>query len=656
VRGAFAHPLVPGSWAVSCGSGVFLTRDSGGEWSALPDSAAKLGEVTWIAFPPDSNDVLYIATQSRGLWAAAVRPGSVELRQIGSRETGLASDSCAAVYVAPWDARWRTLLVVHGDAATGISRSDDLGRHWRVSAKGFHVSRLVFGQPTAWSGFMMAASRVARAGLDGTALQGVWTAPGLGEYWSEVLRDVLVTEAAPSLRDGSVSYWATSDSGLWRLSFGWSYAEPERLSGASFASVGVVPDGQGGELLYAYDPRGSGLVLSSDGMKTVLRANRGLYVGPYVKSLAHVRADASGRRFLAVVNDSLHIARPADEDLEVSVRPSVLAYAAEGYARSSSCIREETAALARRERHDRRAPFRAAESARAIVAASRAAEAAFPVREVLVTARLSRAAGSARVTVDLRPLGGAADSPMFDDGSHGDGAALDGVYATSLRVRPQALVPDERNRDRDVRGRVELRVTAAWGERKVSRVAVILVERLPEGFVFWDEGSLGVEESRGEVSAAVDSSPGAAAEGSSCLRIVSRGGPWQVILGKPRGRFEVATMYALSFRVRTDSRAPGGLSVHLRDDPEQSFPTLTPGVDIVKERLVQGGGLGGEYRTVVVPVQMLLAGSDTFLTNLTACVGFSGDGPPATWWIDDIRFLAEPEPQGRHVAECGGAP
>jgi hypothetical protein len=98
----------------------------------------------------------------------------------------------------------------------------------------------------------------------------------------------------------------------------------------------------------------------------------------------------------------------------------------------------------------------------------------------------------------------------------------------------------------------------------------------------------------------------------------------------------------MTFWVKSDAAAE--LTVQLRDGPEFGDEVTTPPVPIVKEKLIDGGAMAGDYRLVVVPMQRLIKDCPDFRPSRLGNVVLSGDGkPPATLWIDRVVFHVSPE-------------
>jgi hypothetical protein len=655
VTGVFPHPIVPGRVALTTDDGVLLTDDSGRTWRALPGAGTDgVGTVNCVLHRPDSFEILYLATEGDGIWLAQ---GGAP-RRIATREDGLASDSVVAVYFYPGGPRYRTLLAVHGEAAPGISRSDDGGASWRVVARGFHVSRLILDRidrtPLSFYDYRKQTFLMIAARVDAPAVESVWASKGFGEFWTEIMHDALITDAAAGLEE-DVSYCATVDAGLYRLVAEWTAVVPTRISPEGreeWASIGATWSvSPGKELLYAYEPRELGLVTSEDGMKTFASHRLGLLVGPHVRDGAVVRANANGTAFFAAVNGYLFVGRPVASPASiryVSVRPPVVTCASAGYRDALRGIRDAVRSLPR----ERDA---AARAQRMLDDIDRLDD-VLSSTELTIEAEVEGADGSAAVTVDLGAVGGPAEVALAGDRSTGGGAEGRSIYRARHELRLGHFLRDG---GKDRMGALALWVRARdAGGREARAPALVHVYERREAFVYWKDRRFDVIEKKGEVTLEREESREAAYEGGKCLKLTAGPGPWLVSFGSPSRQMDLSGYFALSLWIRSDAKVGAEINVHLSDRPDKSFPVTTPPVPIVAGGFVRGGGLSSEWRRAVVPLVRLLrearaspAGGQGFQPGLTNCVVFSGEaGVQTTFRIDDVRFIATAE----EIGERGG--
>lgn len=656
VHAVFPHPAVPSRVILATSSGLLLSDDAGRMWQGPPNAehrvwgpqplpaaaADKIGVVRDVAFKPDSPDVFWLATAGRGLWAT--EDGGKTVRQVAAKATGLAADEIVSIHVCPGDPRFRTLYACHGRRAAGLSRSHDGGKTWGIIARDYHVQR-IFRATISWGGSTFTRTIVIASRTDSPDLMGAHACTTLDDLWSEVLRDVVYVDGAPAL-SGREAYLATADKGLIRLrdSGGIGVGPPDVTA---YASVGVTWGPRADkEMVYAYEPSRLGLIVSLDGMKTCTAHSRGLYVGPFVKQGAHVRANANGRVFYAAVNGGLYVGRVRSRGLtvaEAALGPPVFAYERTAYDSALAELHEEILRLPR--------VISAAAAAQALLQRAQDVRRALSAAELAVTARIIPPGQRPRsVTADLTDLGGPSAAAMCDDGRHGDGDANDGLYGATFPIDPRLL--HRRDRPPEAAGDPGLRpvsIKAAAADGTIAGAVVALsVYGRPESFVMWDDGRgnpLAVEDG----NAAIDDKPrpSEAYSGENCLKLQTGQGPWRASFGRRRGLdnpWNITGYWALSFWMRREGPGDQDVAIQLRDVPEFDDPVTTPPVHVVRDKLVEGGKLDDRYRRVVIPLDRILARSPAFRTERFGLVVLSGDGKsPATFWIDKVCVHVNPE-------------
>jgi len=615
--GVFPHVVLPRRVVLATTRGLFLSDDAGDEWQPLAQASAdRVGVVRHVAFSPESPDTFYLATDHKGIWATT--DAGKAFSQIGAKATGLVSDDTVAVCVYRGDPQFRTLMVVHGDAGAGLSVTRDLGRTWQVAGADYYVRGLLGGYPGDTAVFLVAARKAA------PDLLSIYHAVSIDDYWMEMVKDVVPTGAAVSVLykqarwteevfHGAEPYFSTADDGLYHLSqTGGVRVSPPDVT--SLASVGITwgPHADS-QVIYAYEPRRLGMVVSADGFASVSKASAGLYTGPFVKEGAHIRASAGGSRFYAVVNDRLYLGRKNQGPLavaEATVTPPVLTFQATAYKNAVEGLREDMRRLGRARS--------AAAEAKRLLETVRGARAFLSCDRVTITARVAAPGGRpASVTVDLSRLGGRGLTPMYDDGGHGDGQADDGVWGAVAVLNPQRFKSDTRDWRGRCGGKMGLTVTAASADGTLaSEVAALELLARIESF---------------DVS-------------RSTVPIEVKGGPWTKRLGDLYNPVDISEYAALAFRVRTALPAGEEMAVQLQDLPAYSPAVTTPRVPILKEGLVEGGAIDGQWRPVVIPMRRLLRDAKGFRADRWTFVVLSGDGKsPGTYEMADMRFLVNVE-------------
>jgi len=634
-RGVFPHPLLPRRALLACAEGLMISEDAGRTWLALTAAdAEKVGLVRDVAFSPEAPDTFYLACDAKGVWMTA--DGGKTFRRIGSRRNGLADDSTCAVCVYPGDPSSQTLLVGHGDAACGLSRSDDGGQTWTV-IEPQHRVRAILAGPTGSGALFLIGSKKQMPDV-----QCVYFCSLLGESWQEAVRDVIPIDGTwPALRGGP--FVATGDSGMYRLSGDGAFTMKVGPEGVvRWSSVGVTwgPTADS-QIVYACEPTRLGMVASGDGFKTFSTHSAGLYTGSFVKEGAHIRAGADGQVFYAVVNDVLYVGRVRPGALaveDVTVTPPVVLLAPQARDAALVRVRRQIVAIPKERT--------AVAGARRLMELAGAVRRTASADQIVITARVLGASGEANaVTVDLSRLGGSPQTPMFDDGRHGDGAAGDGVYGAIVPIDPRDFRGDPNDWRVPWPGRLALTVTARGADgAKAGAVGVLeLLGRL-ESFTYWDEPP-DRSQYACQGGAIVEIDGAAQAHfGKRCLKLTVAGGQWSFPLQPLGQRVSIAGQYALSFWIKTDANDQEELYVQVRDNPVFSMPQSTAKVPIVKENLIEGSWAGGQYRRVVVPLRRLLKDSPSFQPQLLQQIIFSGDGASRrSYWIDQVRFHSSPE-------------
>jgi hypothetical protein len=624
------HPFHPTRALLATASGLLLTDDAGQEWKPLPAGAPdRLGVVAAAVFAPDDPDRFYVAPAGKGVWATA--DGGRTFARIGSAAAGMASDQVQGLCLYPYDPSFRTLLALHGEAAPGFSRSLDGGKSWQVLAPAYHARAVLFGPLERNRIVYLSASR-----KDRPEVYSLWASSILGDSWIEVASDVLAVEGVLTSPPNNQALWATQFGGLLDLSR--RGASAERVGPPDvdrWAGVGVTGGaGPAAEAIFAYEPARRGVVVSEDGFRTASSQNQGLFVGPFVREGAHVRASVDGAAWYAVINQTLYAGRLAAADFQVrdaAAQPPMIDVSSTAYLG----VMKEVYAAIRKFASARQAGVEAV----ALAAFLRERKKDFPQRPVQLTARVR--GKPLRVTGDLTLLGGPKEAEFFDDGRHGDGAEGDGVYGApavfSLRDvrRPDAPMPLNRP--------ASVPVTARWdGDRSDTAAAVVTFLRRAQGFVYWNEGGCQVVDAEGPVEGQVVADP-KSKEGKHCIRLTAGTGKWFAPWMHRWTVWDLSGYHALSFWVRTDDGAASDLRVYLRTNFDEALPAVSPPAAVVKDRFIEGGALSAEWRRVVIPLDHFLRQKSDFEPSCFGGVAFGGDaGPARSYFIDDIRVVASP--------------
>jgi len=665
VTGIFPHPTLTQRAIVATQTGVLLTNDAGRTWNALPQATAdNVGPIADVAFHPIAPDTFYLASRTKGVWFT--QDQGKTFSQVGSKAKGMASDTVVSLIVYPGDSSHQTLLAVHGDAAVGLSRSRDGGQTWDVVNTDNHFQR-IFGGDGHMTQLYLFGSTTKEPDI-----QSVYTCHTVGEYPSEVVRDVVPTDLffAPlpfrqaARQESGFTYLATSDSGLYRINnssqFGMSY-DVQKLAYPGvdgWSSIGMTwgpsPDVMN---LYLYDPTKAGLVVVNqdiankedpgDDLTTGITANDGLPVSPLTKEGAVFRPNANGTVGYAVANGALAIGRAAADVPVVTCAPSAF----EINPNDDKTWRD----LAEQFNKFTADKGHTVDAAKALNQSVPDLTALYRACQVTVTATVPlKPAPPTSVTVDLSRYGGEPDTQLFDDGQHNDGVANDGVYATTFAFLPGRYHP--RNEDPEWRcsgpGRVALGVVASYpgGKRRAAVGVVSYFEQLFD-LKMWGEG-IG--------SAASDVENGAKAEpflnplapnqpayaprrhkGDVAVRLTVPKGPWTVHFKTAYNRHDIDSYAGLSFFIKLEAgEAPKEIYLQLRDEPEFSPPTTTD-----KVAILHGLTINADYQRVALPISQALGPGSSLQTDHLSEIILSGDSAaPATLVLDDLSAIANYPP------------
>jgi len=653
VRGVFPHPVFTQRALLATNGGLSITEDSGRTWKNLPEATAeKIGLVSDLAFHPLEPDTFYAGSTTKGVWIT--KDNGATFTRIGSKTAGMAADAVTSLIVFPGDPTRRTVLAAHGEAATGISRTQDGGKTWQVLNTDYNFRKLLGGNGNARELFM---SGFAPKEPD---VQNFYASRVLGELPVEILRDIVPTDmlCAPVGRD--LVYVATADSSLYNVwddgGMGHSSKKMEMNGVTGWSSVSMAWGPNADSLrLFLYDPSKAGLVISDDDLATTRTANSGLLVSPLVKEGAVIRANSNGTVFYAAANGSLMMARLAEVPV-VDFKPGIFVLksgddkpfdevmGAFGEFMKPGANVNSSAAAARdvfQRYGDLAAPYRDA--------------------QLHISARVSqRSSPPTSVTVDLsRFTGGSSQTPLFDDGRHDDGAADDGVYGLTFAFR--SLTKNSHSRGDDWRafwpGRVAMGVSVAYADgHHEGAVGVTGIYPQIEDFDLLDErgGNLISPRCEGDVTAQSlqipPKNPKAYNRPSWELQIDAKKGPWSILLSPAYNRHDISSHAALAFWIKKgDGTPPKELYVQLRDSPELSEPTFTERVPVFEN--IAEGSIDSEYRRVVIPMSKLVPPDSTFqMTNLGRIIISGKSDGPENFLIRNPRMIStydEPKPPAK---------
>ena len=626
VRRCFPHPLDPTIVWCATAAGLLATKDNGETWEPVESATADaVGEVTCLAVSTRDPQVICLGTDARGLFLSA--DGGKTLKALGTAAEPCASQHIEWVAFCPSDPTRRTLMATHGLAAPGMSISRDLGVTWEVLGSDRFLKRFVKQRETIVAVGSMIATEgktwgIHRSGTD-------------GQRWEETVRGI--RPAAPEITGAPWQFLVATLNGTILQSFndGKSWSELVRSEGSSWTSLFRTNGPTDRSRIFAaYDPHRQGVCLSRHRFASGVgeRHNRGLYVGPYVKSGASCVANANGTAYYVAMNNTLWIGRWA----QPAQGPAVV------QARCLPCsVRVDDSAIrqARGQLHGHIAAVAAdeppGEHLRSIAATARTINDCKAQMGFAVRARVQHPRGGRRiksVTADLSKLGGHRAAPLYDDGKHGDEKAGDGIYGAAVQLSPSIF------QQRDFRPIQLLTVTATDMNGPADTwPAVIHIAGSPTAINLmqggWDsaraEGPVAVRMVRDDAVRA----------NTNAIRFSASGpGPWRAAWLTPGDGANSAGLRWFSFSIRGDTNQE--LFVHLVDHhkigtegffDEPHFSKPVP--------LIAGGYLKAvtpSYQKVRIPIDKLLAKGVFFLRWHTAGVGLSvpKGGKPGTYTIN----------------------
>jgi len=619
----FPHPLIPGRAILTTPSTVFQTEDGGLNWKPWPEGA-KPGRVRTLAFDPRNPQ--HVLVGAKGIWETT--DNGATLHPVASPQNGLASDTVVDLIFYSGDPGNNTLLAAHGEAAPGLSRSRDGGKSWDVVNPEYFFHRLKGGASTGFKRlFLFGAPK------DDPEVKGLFMSTTPGEFLSELMRDVMLTDLAYYPAKGGNIFFSTFAKGAGRILGGHSNVGQEmrtlEIDGVSGWASFAVTWGPNADVLYlcAYDPSKAGFIISSDDLKTH-RTMGGVLVSPLVKEGAAVRPNANGTIFYAVANGSLSIGQAKSAPV-VETSPAVLELSQDDPGFND--VREEFAAFSKTP------DSRFGAAALQICDSFGDLAAPYLKRRLTVTATVPKK--PVAMLIDLSRAGGTPDTPMFDDGRHGDGDANDGIFGITFAYDARVQQGDWRP---TAPSQVPFGVAALSRDGKRNgAVALAGVYSKVASFDMWEKrGGPLAAGSEGEVSVRPAANPADIHAGSPCFSIEPRKGPWSVSIKATRKAQDITGYEALSFWIRAapGSPIPAALRIQFVDRPDFSESVTTPPISIIPD-LIDQGAIGPDYRRVIVPLEPLLESG--FQPSRLGKIILSGDAEsPETLFLDGIRWNA----------------
>jgi hypothetical protein len=633
VRAVHPHPEVSATVYTVAADGLQRSDDFAATWRRTPLSGLPAkAEISDLAIQPGVPETLCLGTRANGVWIS--RDGGQTAQPLGSKATGLASDTVEAVLFSPGDIWRRTLLVSHGSAAEGLSRGNTQDGSWTVVGRGYHVFRTFAASPQGRDIFLSATPKDDPEGCS------LYYANTLNAYWLRLVGDVCSTDAV-WFSPHKATYVTTLDSGLLRVAA--DGAAVQRFGGGDLPWAAAASTWEAHaerEVLALYQPTVRGLLWTTNDVVDAVDQSHGLYRGEFVSDASRVRPNAGGARFYGNVNGVLWVgaaAGPLRVDT-VAVSPATLTVAP-AVLRDGSWNACDHAL--RQYAGSRRAAAEAGRLARLL----RDMNTGLPAWHITVEAQVTAPTGTLpHVTADLSRLGLAAETPLVALGGGRHVATVDLTDGALMRAAGQRKAEWRSGWPGPMAVTVAARVP---GMPPAGGVGCFTFHTAPEAIAFGnDHWALYLGDAVGTVSFASERLNPDEYWVPLHQRLTVGPGAWRAPIWHMAMRANIADYAALTFRLRATGAADAEVYVHLYDKPVDVASTRTPGVPIMAGGFIAGGAVTTDYRRVTIPVARLLKDATGFRPESFAAVAFSGESAASrTYLIDGLRLEPTmPEP------------
>lgn len=638
VRAVFPHPTDPNIIYLATRAGLMASADAGKTWREMESASAdKLGAVTALAVSPADESVICLGTDQSGLWLSA--NGGKSWSAMGSASEALAAQHVEYVDFCTSDPSFRTVMASHGTAAAGLSVTRDLGQTWDV-----------LGSDRYFRGFAKYRQTIVAAGSLTVTEGKVWGIHRSGHdgfRWEECNRDIRVGEPALSMLKPVKFFFSTLTGQVYEsYDDGQAWTVVCDYQNANWVSL-LFTYGQteAAELLAAYDPHREGVTISARRFSHGSRSkyNDGLYIGPYVKSGAMLRANANGTAYFVVMNSELWASQRQLPDkgpvvVQANCVPSTVWVGHAAVSQAEHHLNDNVQAVAQGDQRN--------QTIRAIARSAGMIQQKLSAMELTVRAEVKHPGGAAAiksVTVDLTPLLGSRTAPLFDDGQHGDGQAGDGVWAGKVSFTPAVFGQQNAgDRRRPLPGACALTVTASDGAASSSWTAVVSIQQRPDAIGLWGHKLSGTFDLMYGPVALHEARDEGLRFGTPALCVAATGpGPWRTgwVTSEP---MNIAGRDYLSFHIRGDTNQ--NLQVQLVDNYQiydEHLDELHYGPPV---SIIAGGYLKAitpEYQQVRIPIKALLPKGTIFLRMYTAGLAVSSPagGKPGKYCLDQVQLI-----------------
>jgi len=591
VERVFPSAVDPNTVFVWTRGGLLVSKDNGKTFAARgKDLAAQLGSVTALLVNPVHPSTIYAGTLEKGVLLS--EDEGATWRALGGVEKGLAGLRIHTLLFSVDDPTFTTLYATHSPQVPGISMSIDGGRTWRAFAMQFGAGDLILAGTTMF---------FAGARLSGGTEAGFYRSIDAGKNWYRILNVEAPTVLAAS-RTNPRRAWCGTQTGLFVTdNLGVSTYPVGPQTGMNIVSISADFAAGGAEQVVVYDPNTEGVLSSTDSFRTWQQLNEGLYVGDWVADGAMMAA-AGSTLFVCVNGTLFRGAAPA------------------GPAQLSSIHVQPAAAVAGED-------------------------------GVTFTCR---ATPGTEVVIDLSPVGGAAATPLLDDGQNGDGAAGDGVFGARLENVPPKVLEKARDSKYEgprLPGTLALDIQAKAGGATESSFALLTVLQPAANVTLWNGEHCSDLTVRGEEAVGLDVCRDHPYSGCAHLRLRASGPGLAGLTWRQPGKNgcdDTRFHKFFTFCISSETEGPSDLRVMLRDDGANY--DLYNAQSSNQLKLAQYlPRLTKQYQRVAIPMADFILGATARPERIRELVFIVPRAETRTYDMDDVGLAVKAGPL---LSEC----